>query len=141
MLLLSSSLLALATTALAAKTSRTFAVNYFYGTGPLLTCRADPIVSPGVPAGHTHMIMGGSNFNLSMSDDILETSTCTNSLAKADKSNYWVPQLYFRHSNGTLESVPLFYMKVYYLCVYYSFTIYRPRDVILTNWKKFRGYR
>lgn len=102
-------------TAQAAKTSRTFAVNYFYGDGPLLTCRADPIVSPGVASSHVHSIMGGSNFNLTMSDTTLESSTCTSSLAKADKSNYWTPQLYFKHSNGTFEEVPLFYMKVYYL--------------------------
>lgn len=115
MMITTALLLATASAVSAAKTSRTFAVNNFYGNGPLLTCRADPIISPGIASTHVHMIMGGSNFALTMSDTVLESSSCTNSLAKADKSNYWVPQLYFQHTNGTFESVPLFYMKVYYL--------------------------
>ncbi len=50
--------------AAAAKDGRTFAVLRFYGDGPLVTVRADPIVTPGVPSGHLHTVMGGSNFGL-----------------------------------------------------------------------------
>lgn len=117
----------------AAKTSRTFAVNYFYGNGPLTTGRADPIINPGIASGHVHSVMGGSNFNLTMSDDLLLSSTCTTSLAKADKSNYWTPQLYFQHTNGTFEFVPMFYMKVYYLYVSPFSSSVLPRPQILTH--------
>ncbi|KAF3388888.1 WSC domain-containing protein 2 [Penicillium rolfsii] len=98
-----------------AKDSRTFAVNHFYGQGPLTMGRMDPIVSPGVPAGHVHAIQGGSNFNLTMGDDDLLSSRCTSSLVDADKSNYWTPSLYFQDpKNGSFISVPMFYMNVYY---------------------------
>ncbi|EHK97068.1 hypothetical protein M7I_7210 [Glarea lozoyensis 74030] len=45
----------------------------------------------------------------------LEQSTCTSSLVKNDKSNYWTPSLYFKDpTTGMLESVEMFYMNVYY---------------------------
>ena len=99
----------------AAKDSRTFAVNHFYGVGPLVEGRMDPIVSPGVASGHAHAIQGGSNFALTLSDTALLDSTCTSSLIKNDKSVYWTPMLYFNPGNGSLISVPMFYMNVYYL--------------------------
>ena len=108
-------LAALASTAAASKAGRTYAVNYFYGTDPLVTARMDPIINPGVPSGHAHMVMGGNAFGVSMTDNTASTSTCTNSLVKNDKSNYWVPQLYFHNeANNSFESVPMFYMKAYY---------------------------
>jgi hypothetical protein len=97
-------------------TGRTFAVNHFYGKGPLVTARMDPIVSPGVPSGHVHAVQGGNAFALSMTEDQALTSTCTSSLVKNDKSNYWTPSLYFQDpATGQLESVDMFYMNVYYL--------------------------
>ena len=99
-----------------AKDSRTFAVNHFYGQGPLTMGRMDPIVDPGVPATHSHAIQGGSNFNLTMGHEDLMDSHCTSSLVDADKSNYWTPTLYFQDpTNGSFVSVPVFYMNVYYL--------------------------
>ncbi|TAQ87864.1 hypothetical protein B7494_g3826 [Chlorociboria aeruginascens] len=99
----------------AAKTSRTFAVNHFYGTGPLVTARMDPVVSPGVASQHQHAIMGGSNFALTMSDTTLLSSNCTTSIVDADKSNYWTPSLWFQDpTTKLLEPVPMFYMNVYY---------------------------
>ena len=99
-----------------AKDSRTFAVNHFYGQGPLVSRRMDPIVSPGQASGHVHTIQGGSNFALTMSDTTLLDSSCTSSLVKNDKSNYWTPSLYFQDpKNGSFTSVPMFYMNVYYL--------------------------
>ncbi|KAJ5383980.1 hypothetical protein N7517_001891 [Penicillium concentricum] len=97
-----------------AKDSRTFAVNHFYGNGALSMGRMDPIMNPGTPSTHSHAIQGGSNFNLTMTDDALLYSNCTSSLVDADKSNYWTPSLYFQHSNGSFLSVPMFYMNVYY---------------------------
>jgi hypothetical protein len=101
-------------TTIQAKESRTFAVNHFYGNGALVTGRMDPITNPGVAASHVHTIQGGSNFNLTMTDDALPSSNCTSSLVDADKSNYWTPSLYFQASNGSFLSVPMFYMNVYY---------------------------
>jgi hypothetical protein len=100
-------------------TQRTFAVNHFYGNGPLTIGRMDPIVDPGVASGHVHTVQGGSAFALTMTDDQALTSSCTSSLVKNDKSNYWTPSLYFQDpNNGSLESVDMFYMNVYYLWAY-----------------------
>ena len=99
-------------------TGRTFAVNHFYGKGPLVEGRMDPIVSPGVASGHVHAVQGGNNFALTMTDDQALASTCTSSLVKNDKSNYWTPSLYFHAANGSFISVPMFYMNVYYLYVF-----------------------
>jgi hypothetical protein len=94
---------------------RTFAVNHFYGNGPLVMGRMDPIVSPGVASGHVHAVQGGNAFALTMTDDQALGSTCTSSLVKNDKSNYWTPSLYFVDpKNGSIESVDMFYMNVYY---------------------------
>jgi hypothetical protein len=95
--------------------SRTFAVNHFYGNGPLVMGRMDPIVSPGGPSGHVHAVQGGNAFALTMTDDQALSSTCTSSLVKNDKSNYWTPSLYFQDpTTGLLEDVEMFYMNVYY---------------------------
>ncbi len=118
MLSTSSFLLALATLAAAKppSNSRTYAVDYFYGTGPLVEGRIDPIVSPGQVAGHVHTVMGGSAFGLTMSDTQALSANCTNSKPKADKSNYWWPKLYFQDpKNGSFIDVDLYYAKVYYL--------------------------
>lgn len=111
----------LASVATAAKTGRTFAVNHFYGNGPLTMGRMDPIISPGTASGHVHAIQGGSNFALTMSDDVLLESKCTSSLVINDKSNYWTPALYFQDpTTGKFTNVEMFYMNVYYLYVLHS---------------------
>jgi len=110
-------LAAIASTAEAySATKRTFAVNHFYGKGPLTQGRMDPIINPGGPSGHVHAIQGGNAFAVTMTDtQALEKSTCTSSLVKNDKSNYWTPSLYFKDpKTGKLESVEMFYMNVYY---------------------------
>lgn len=116
-MLLSTTFLALAGSALAYdKSHRTFSVNHFYGNGPLVTGRMDPIVSPGVASGHVHTVQGGNTFALSMTDDQAMKSTCTSSIVKNDKSLYWTPSLYFQDpKTGKFEPVELFYMQVYYL--------------------------
>ncbi len=115
-----------------AKDTRTFAVNHFYGQGPLTMGRMDPIINPGVASSHVHAIQGGSNFNLTMENDVLLDSHCTSSLVRADKSNYWTPSLYFQDpTNGSFTSVPMFYMNVYYLCA--AFHSFHLLDWQMTN--------
>ncbi|PNP50965.1 hypothetical protein THARTR1_08586 [Trichoderma harzianum] len=98
----------------AAKDSRTFAVLRFTNKG-LVTTRADPIVNPGVPAGHVHNVLGGSNFGLSSTGEDLIKSNCSTALVKGDYSNYWYPTLYFHDpKTGNLEYVDVYYTNVYY---------------------------
>lgn len=111
----SSILAALAVTVQAAQDSRTFAVLRFYGDGPLMEGRIDPIISPGETSAHVHTIMGGSNMGISATGESLMDSNCSNALVVGDDSGYWVPKLYFHDQDaGTLEPVDLFYMNVYY---------------------------
>lgn len=100
----------------ASASARTFAVLHFYGDGPLVTGRMDPIINPGGPSGHVHVVQGGSNFATTMTNTQALASNCTSSRIKNDKSNYWTPTLYFVDpKTGNFESVELFYMNVYYL--------------------------
>ncbi|KAI3337619.1 hypothetical protein HD806DRAFT_44822 [Xylariaceae sp. AK1471] len=105
----------LAAVASAAKDSRTFAVLRFNGDGFLTEGPVDPIVNPGTESTHYHGIMGGSNFGPTVEGNALMDSNCTTAKIKNDKSNYWIPSLFFQDpKNGTFEKVPLFYMNVYY---------------------------
>ncbi|PKK45046.1 hypothetical protein CI102_10584 [Trichoderma harzianum] len=105
---------AMAGIAAAAKDSRTFAVLRFTNKG-LVTTRADPIVNPGVPSGHVHNILGGSNFGFSSTGADLVKSNCSTALVKGDYSNYWYPTLYFHDpKTGNFEYVDVYYTNVYY---------------------------
>lgn len=99
----------------AAKEERTFAVLTF--TNKALTKgRVDPLVSPGKVASHAHQVMGGSGFGMASTGDDLVKSKCTNARAKADKSNYWFPKLYFHdEKDDSFEEVEVDYVNVYYL--------------------------
>ncbi|OPB42289.1 hypothetical protein A0O28_0034060 [Trichoderma guizhouense] len=98
----------------AAKDSRTFAVLRFTNKG-LVTTRADPIVNPGVPSGHVHNVLGGSNFGFSSTGADLVKSNCSTALVKGDYSNYWYPTLYFHDpKTGNFEYVDVYYTNVYY---------------------------
>jgi len=95
---------------------RTFAVNHFYGKGPLVEGSMDPIVNPGRASSHVHSVQGGNAFDITLTDEqLLKESTCTSSLVKNDLSAYWTPKLYFKAQDGTLKDVEMFYMNVYYL--------------------------
>ncbi|KAK0630685.1 hypothetical protein B0T17DRAFT_616304 [Bombardia bombarda] len=108
-------ILAALVASVAAKDSRTFAVLQHYGKGPLTTCRADPVVSPGVPSSHLHTVMGASNFGLNATGASLRQSQCTTARPKADLSAYWFPTLFFKDPiDGHFEQVEFFYMNVYY---------------------------
>lgn len=105
----------LAAVAQAAQDSRTFAVLRFYGDGPMMEGRVDPIVSPGQTSAHVHTIQGGSNFGISATGEQMMQSNCSSALVEGDNSAYWVPKLYFHDKDaGTLEDVNVFYMNVYY---------------------------
>jgi hypothetical protein len=109
-------LAALVATVAAAKEKRSFAVLRHYGKGPLTTCRADPIISPGRPSSHVHTVMGASNFGLNVTGESLRQSRCTTAKPKGDLSAYWFPTVYFQDpETGLLEQVKMFYMNVYYL--------------------------
>ncbi|KAI1810910.1 hypothetical protein GGS20DRAFT_565361 [Poronia punctata] len=98
-----------------AKDDRTFAVLRFDGDQFLTEGPIDPIVSPGQESSHYHTIMGGSNFAATVDGGILIDSECTTAKIKNDKSNYWVPGLFFQDpSTGQFQKVPLYYMNVYY---------------------------
>jgi len=84
-----------------------------FGCSQLTVERADPLVSPGLaPAPHTHQIIGGNSFNLTMEPakyDPAVLSTCTSCTYSEDFSNYWTASLYFKSpENGTFQRVPQF---------------------------------
>ncbi|KAI9826427.1 MAG: hypothetical protein M1826_006636 [Phylliscum demangeonii] len=74
-------------------------------TSPLLHERADPVVNPGQVSSHAHTIMGGNGFGFNMDYAQARASSCSTCRAPADRSNYWVPSLYFREQNGSFTSV------------------------------------
>lgn len=85
-----------------------------FGT-PLTEGRMDPIVSPAKASQHSHVILGGSNFGLTIKGDQLLDSACTTATTNNDKSNYWVPSLWFQSpDNGPFHKVPSYYTNVWY---------------------------
>jgi Domain of unknown function (DUF1996) len=75
-------------------------------SNPLVVERADPVVNPGAISGHVHTIMGGSGFGFSMDYAQARAAACSTCFVQQDKSNYWVPSLYFHAANGSFISVP-----------------------------------
>ncbi|KAJ6130795.1 hypothetical protein N7512_003575 [Penicillium capsulatum] len=67
--------------------------------------RMDPIVDPGKVSSHVHAVHGGGGFAMTSDTDSLRKSECTSCAVTQDKSAYWIPTLYFIHSNGTAEMV------------------------------------
>ncbi|KAI4594140.1 hypothetical protein KJ359_008682 [Pestalotiopsis sp. 9143b] len=110
-------MLALAGAAYAGKDTTSFAVLHF-NTEPgnfSAAGQMDPVVFPDQKSPHVHGIMGGSNFGLTINGDQLKKSKCSNAKIKNDKSNYWVPTVWFQSpANDTFKQVPLDYMNVYY---------------------------
>jgi Domain of unknown function (DUF1996) len=73
---------------------------------PVLIERADPIINPGVASPHLHTIMGGSGFGFNMDYAQTQASQCSSCTVQKDLSNYWVPNLWYQHQNGSFTSVP-----------------------------------
>ncbi|KAL8683256.1 MAG: hypothetical protein Q9186_000758 [Xanthomendoza sp. 1 TL-2023] len=89
---------------------------YFtFGSSALVIERLDPILNPGGLSGHVHSVIGGNAFGPSMDFETTQRSTCTSVDIIPDKSNYWVPNVYF-HKNGKFTLVPALSPKhkVYY---------------------------
>ncbi|OAP64637.1 hypothetical protein AYL99_00609 [Fonsecaea erecta] len=74
--------------------------------GELGNGRVDPIMAPGSPAQHLHVMFGASNMGLDPTLDELLASNCTSCSILQDHSVYWSPRMYFQHANGTFEMVP-----------------------------------
>ncbi|KAK3949195.1 hypothetical protein QBC32DRAFT_41380 [Pseudoneurospora amorphoporcata] len=73
---------------------------------PITVDRLDPIVSPGRASAHLHTVMGGSAFDSTLDYNRTQAPNVRTTCAVSkDRSNYWVPTVYFRHANGSLESV------------------------------------
>ncbi|RAL60962.1 hypothetical protein DID88_010058 [Monilinia fructigena] len=97
-------------------TERTFAVNHFYGTGPLLVSPRGSNRRPRKTIGACPHDSGRKCFRYDYGDTTaLDDSNCTSSLVKNDKSNYWTPSLYFVDPKDptNITAVPLFYMNVF----------------------------
>ncbi|CAO1597851.1 hypothetical protein XANCAGTX0491_001643 [Xanthoria calcicola] len=79
---------------------------YFnFGSSAVVQERLDPLVNPGALAGHVHSVVGGNAFAATMDFGTTQSSSCTSVDLIADKSNYWMPSLYF-HKNGKFTLVP-----------------------------------
>ncbi|KAH8679097.1 hypothetical protein BGZ60DRAFT_468395 [Tricladium varicosporioides] len=82
-----------------------------FGCSQLVVERVDPLVNPGMsPSTHTHQIVGGSSFNITMDPSTIDPPTqskCTSCTFSEDFSNYWTASLYFKSpENGTYRRVP-----------------------------------
>ncbi|OJZ82274.1 hypothetical protein ASPFODRAFT_64309 [Aspergillus luchuensis CBS 106.47] len=67
--------------------------------------RIDPIMAPGKPSDHVHVVHGSGGFSMSSGEADLKNADCTSCGVKQDKSAYWAPALYFMHENGDAELV------------------------------------
>ncbi|KAK4218495.1 hypothetical protein QBC37DRAFT_466503 [Rhypophila decipiens] len=82
-----------------------------FSCSQLVIERTDPLVNPGLnPSPHTHQIVGGNSFNVTMDPQRMDpstASTCTSCTYSEDFSNYWTASLYFKSpENGTYKMVP-----------------------------------
>src|SRR4051812_25197412 len=70
-----------------------------FGCANIVIDRIDPLVNPGqAPTGHVHQIVGGDNFNVTMTTgDVSTGAKCTSCQAAEDFSNYWTANMYFKH--------------------------------------------
>lgn len=86
--------------------------------GALLNARIDPIVDPGNTAdkGHAHTIFGANNFRNQLNTHAQITGAeCTSAMIQADKSNYWIPTLFWINGNGEYEAAWLKGARAYYM--------------------------
>ena len=80
---------------------------FILGSGMSLTVqRLDPILAQGKPSGHVHEVVGANGFGPTLDYAASQLSTCSTIKVKADKSNYWIPTLYFHAKNGSFIRVP-----------------------------------
>jgi len=77
--------------------------------------RLDSIVSPNQVASHMHQIVGGSAMAAAYNYQDQIKSSCTSAAISADKSNYWMPKLYWINSDGTFTPLPARHRFYYFL--------------------------
>lgn len=106
--------LAMLVNSASAKDGRTFAVVRHSGN-PIVQARMDPIISPGAISGHVHNVIGGTGFSESMGPDDALNAKGTTANVNGDGSNYWFPEIYFHHDNGSFTSVKPTQFNTYYL--------------------------
>ncbi|KAN0095816.1 protein of unknown function (DUF1996) domain containing protein [Hyaloscypha variabilis] len=80
-----------------------------FGCSTLTIQRLDPVVQPGQnPSTHLHHVVGGNQFNATMTGDVGARGTCTTCQMSQDFSNYWTAVMYFKHpTNGSYHRVPV----------------------------------
>ncbi|KAF9885417.1 hypothetical protein FE257_012939 [Aspergillus nanangensis] len=67
--------------------------------------RIDPLIDPGEPSSHAHIVHGSSGFSMSSDASALLAGDCTSCGVRQDKSAYWAPALYFIDEDGDAEMV------------------------------------
>jgi hypothetical protein len=72
---------------------------------PLTVQWSDPIVSPGKPSSHTHVVSGGTAFQRLMTTETAKLANDTTCGVEIDKSNYWIPQLYHQTQDGPFKLI------------------------------------
>ncbi|KAK8850320.1 hypothetical protein IAR55_004237 [Kwoniella newhampshirensis] len=74
----------------------------------------DPIVSPNQQSSHMHKIIGGSRMAAYYNYNDYVGASCSSLRIQADKSNYWMPNLYITNGDGgTFVPVPA-HVRFYY---------------------------
>jgi len=72
----------------------------------LTISRLDPVISPNQVASHMHQIVGGNAFGAAYNYEDQVRSSCTTASITADKSNYWMPKLYWLNDDGSFIPIP-----------------------------------
>jgi hypothetical protein len=72
----------------------------------LTISRLDPVVNPNEVSSHMHQIVGGSAFGAAYNFEDQVASSCTTASITADKSNYWMPKLYWLNDDGSFIPIP-----------------------------------
>jgi hypothetical protein len=81
----------------------------------LTNSRLDPVVSPNSVASHMHRIVGGGNFGAAYNFQDQVSASCTSASITVDKSNYWMPALYWINSETSFIPLPAFQRFYYFL--------------------------
>jgi len=81
----------------------------------LTIMRLDPVVNPNAISSHMHDVVGGSNFGASYNYQDQVASSCTSASITADKSNYWMPKLYWTNDDGSFIPLPAHHRFYYFL--------------------------
>jgi hypothetical protein len=103
--------------ALAAPVAAQQAPYFTIGTGmPVVLGRVDPLLSAGKISNHVHSVVGGNGFAPVMDFAQTQTSDCSTVRVKVDKSNYWMPALYYKspHNASFIRVPELAEHKIYY---------------------------